>query len=150
MTKLSRKLQTQKRHRRLRRFLIGDATRPRLSVFRSNNHIYAQVIDDSAQTTICSASTVDKELREKSEKLPSDCNSSSISFAIVITIILFLFARYGSRNVISLGLSFLFCWSVSHSKKLRVRILGQLHEQRLQVPLLYRDINYLHGQKLLA
>ncbi|WP_288246991.1 50S ribosomal protein L18, partial [uncultured Prochlorococcus sp.] len=41
MTKLSRKLQTQKRHRRLRRFLIGDATRPRLSVFRSNNHIYA-------------------------------------------------------------------------------------------------------------
>ena len=75
MTKLSRKLQTQKRHRRLRRFLIGDATRPRLSVFRSNNHIYAQVIDDSAQTTICSASTVDKELREKSEKLPSDCNS---------------------------------------------------------------------------
>ena len=76
MTKLSRKLQTQKRHRRLRRFLIGDATRPRLSVFRSNNHIYAQVIDDSAQKTICSASTVDKELREKSEKLPSDCNSS--------------------------------------------------------------------------
>jgi len=37
-----------------------------LSVFRSNNHIYAQVIDDSAQTTICSASTVDKELTEKS------------------------------------------------------------------------------------
>jgi len=78
MTKLSRKLQTQKRHRRLRRFLIGDSTRPRLSVFRSNNHIYAQVIDDSAQTTICSASTVDKELREKSEKLSADCNSSSI------------------------------------------------------------------------
>ena len=78
MTKLSRKLQTQKRHRRLRRFLIGDTTRPRLSVFRSNNHIYAQVIDDGAQKTICSASTVDKELREKSEKLPSDCNSSSI------------------------------------------------------------------------
>ena len=49
-----------------------------------------------------------------------------------------------------LGLNFLFCWSVSHSKKLRVRILGRLHEQRLQVPLLCRDINYLHGQKLLA
>jgi len=78
MTKLSRKLQTQKRHRRLRRFLIGDGPRPRLSVFRSNNHIYAQVIDDSAQTTICSASTVDKELREKSEKLSSDCKSSSV------------------------------------------------------------------------
>ena len=78
MTKLSRKLQTQKRHRRLRRFLIGDSTRPRLSVFRSNNHIYAQVIDDSEQKTICSASTVDKELREQSKKLPSDCTSSAI------------------------------------------------------------------------
>jgi large subunit ribosomal protein L18 len=78
MTKLSRKSQTQKRHRRLRRLLIGNEARPRLSVFRSNNHIYAQVIDDNAQKTICSASTVDKELREKSEKLPSDCNSSSI------------------------------------------------------------------------
>ncbi len=78
MTKLSRKQQTQKRHRRLRRFLIGNEICPRLSVFRSNNHIYAQVIDDSSQKTICSASTVDKELKEKSEKLTSDCNSSSI------------------------------------------------------------------------
>ena len=77
MTKLSRKLQTQKRHRRLRRTLIGDASRPRLSVFRSNNHIYAQVIDDDSQNTLCSASTIDKELTEKSKKLPSDCNSSS-------------------------------------------------------------------------
>ena len=78
MTKISRKLQTQKRHRRLRRFLIGNATRPRLSVFRSNNHIYAQVIDDITQNTLCSASTIDKELREKSEKLPSDCESSAL------------------------------------------------------------------------
>ena len=77
MTKLSRKLQTQKRHRRLRRFLIGDETRPRLSVFRSNNHIYAQVIDDNSRSTLCAASTIDKELKEKSKKLPSDCNSSS-------------------------------------------------------------------------
>ena len=52
--------------------------RPRLSVYRSNNHIYAQVIDDNAQETICSASTIDKELREKSDKLSSDCKSSSI------------------------------------------------------------------------
>ena len=78
MAKLSRKLQTQKRHKRLRRYLIGNETRPRLAVFRSNNHIYAQVIDDNAQQTICSASTIDKELREKSDKLSSDCNSSSI------------------------------------------------------------------------
>ena len=78
MTKLSRKLQTQKRHRRSRRFLIGDESRPRLSVYRSNNHIYAQVIDDNSQKTICAASTIDKELKEKSDPLSSNCKSSSI------------------------------------------------------------------------
>ncbi len=78
MAKLSRKLQTQKRHKRLRRHLIGNKTRPRLAVFRSNNHIYAQVIDDDAQQTICSASTVDKELKEDSPKLSSSCGSSTI------------------------------------------------------------------------
>ena len=50
----------------------------RLSVTRSGRHIYAQVIDDDAQETICSASTVDKELKENSEKLSSNCKSSSI------------------------------------------------------------------------
>ena len=78
MAKISRKLQTQKRHKRLRRYIIGSETRPRLAVFRSNNHIYAQVIDDNAQQTICSASTVDKELKEDSGKLSSNCTSSSI------------------------------------------------------------------------
>ena len=78
MAKISRKLQTQKRHKRLRRYIIGSNTRPRLAVFRSNNHIYAQVIDDNAQQTICSASTVDKELKADSEKLSSNINSSSI------------------------------------------------------------------------
>ena len=78
MTKLSRKLQTQKRHRRSRRFLNGNEVRPRLAVYRSNNLIYAQVIDDKAQITICAASTIDKELKEKSDQLSSDCKSSSI------------------------------------------------------------------------
>ena len=78
MAKLSKKLQTQKRHKRLRRYLIGNKTRPRLAVYRSNNHIYAQVIDDDAQQTICSASTVDKELREDTDKLSSNCASSLI------------------------------------------------------------------------
>ena len=78
MAKLSRKIQTQKRHKRLRRHLIGNKTRPRLAVFRSNNHIYAQVIDDDAQQTICSASTVDKELKDDSDKLSSNCSSSLI------------------------------------------------------------------------
>ena len=69
MAKLSRKIQTQKRHKRLRRYLIGNKTRPRLAVYRSNNHIYAQVIDDDPQQTICSASTIDKELKQESDKL---------------------------------------------------------------------------------
>ena len=77
MTSLSRKKQTQKRHKRLRRFLTGTQDRPRLSVFRSNNHIYAQVIDDDAQQTICAASTVDKELKKDSDKSSSNCASSS-------------------------------------------------------------------------
>ena len=77
MTSLSRKKQTQKRHKRLRRFLSGTQDRPRLSVFRSNNHIYAQVIDDDTQQTICAASTVDKELKKDSVKSSSNCASSS-------------------------------------------------------------------------
>ena len=77
MTSLSRKKQTQKRHKRLRRYLTGTQDRPRLSVFRSNNHIYAQVIDDYAQQTICSASTVDKELKKDSDNSSSSCASSS-------------------------------------------------------------------------
>ena len=61
------------------RFRLKKVTnRKRLTVFRSNNHIYAQVIDDNAQQTICSASTVDKELKEDVEKLSSNCSSSSI------------------------------------------------------------------------
>ena len=75
MTTLSRKQQTQKRHRRLRRNLTGTASRPRLAVFRSNNHIYAQLIDDSAQSTLCSASTVDRELRS-SMSTGATCDAS--------------------------------------------------------------------------
>tara|TARA_Y100000589_G_scaffold232638_1_gene220198 strand:- start:1715 stop:2083 length:369 start_codon:yes stop_codon:yes gene_type:complete len=77
MTSLSRKKQTQKRHKRLRRFLAGTKSRPRLSVFRSNNHIYAQVIDDQAQATICAASTMDKELKDSKNKSTSNCQSST-------------------------------------------------------------------------
>ena len=77
MNTISRKQQTQKRHRRLRRFLVGTKAKPRLSVFRSNNHIYAQVIDDQAQSTICSASTIDKEFKIKDNDSTSNCISSS-------------------------------------------------------------------------
>jgi large subunit ribosomal protein L18 len=52
-----------KRHERIRLHLEGTAGRPRLAVFRSLNHIYAQVIDDASGTTLAAASTVEKELR---------------------------------------------------------------------------------------
>ncbi len=77
MSTLSRKQQTQKRHKRLRRNLIGTPNRPRLAVFRSNNHIYAQVIDDHAQNTICAASTLDKDLRTTLKADGSSCEAST-------------------------------------------------------------------------
>ena len=77
MTTLSRKQQTQKRHKRLRRNLNGTEQRPRLAVFRSNNHIYAQIIDDDAQNTICAASTLDKDLRESLKADGSSCEAST-------------------------------------------------------------------------
>ena len=77
MSQLSRKQQTQKRHRRLRRQITGTSVRPRLAVFRSNNHIYAQVIDDDAQSTLCSASTVDKELRNGLKSNGGSCDAST-------------------------------------------------------------------------
>ncbi len=77
MATLSRKQQTQKRHRRLRRYLNGTEQRPRLAVFRSNNHIYAQIIDDDAQNTICAASTLDKDLRETLKTGGNSCEAST-------------------------------------------------------------------------
>jgi len=49
-----------KRHKRVRAIVSGTPERPRLSVFRSDCHIYAQIIDDVNQCTLCSASTVEK------------------------------------------------------------------------------------------
>lgn len=54
-----------RRHNRVRRRVAGSVQRPRLAVFRSNIHIYAQVIDDSTGRTLVSASTVEKALNEQ-------------------------------------------------------------------------------------
>ncbi|MDI6716490.1 MAG: 50S ribosomal protein L18 [Actinomycetota bacterium] len=54
-----------RRHRRVRKKVFGTSERPRLSVFKSTNHIYAQVIDDSKGMTLVSASTLDPEIRTK-------------------------------------------------------------------------------------
>lgn len=62
--KVSRKAARAKRHYKLRRYLSGSAARPRLAVFRSNKHIYAQIIDDTAGQTLAAASTMEKSLAE--------------------------------------------------------------------------------------
>ncbi|MBC2704826.1 MAG: 50S ribosomal protein L18 [Desulfobacula sp.] len=53
-----------KRKKRIRKNIFGNQDRPRLSVFRSSKHIYAQIIDDTCASTLVSASTLDKEFRE--------------------------------------------------------------------------------------
>ncbi len=53
-----------KRHQRIRKQLAGTTSRPRLCVFRSNKHIYCQVVDDTTSKTIASASTLDADLRK--------------------------------------------------------------------------------------
>lgn len=66
--KPNRKEARLRRHRRIRSMLSGTSDRPRLCVYRSNKHIYAQVIDDSKAHTLVAASTLDKELQGKVEK----------------------------------------------------------------------------------
>ena len=68
ITKPNRKETRLKRHRRIRRRLFGDAERPRLCIYRSNKHIYAQIVDDAKATTLVMASTLDAELKTKLEK----------------------------------------------------------------------------------
>ena len=63
--KKSRAKAREKKHMRIRNRFSGTAERPRLAVFRSNKHIYAQVIDDDAQTTLAAASTVEKDLAKE-------------------------------------------------------------------------------------
>ena len=56
------------KHRRMRNRFAGTAERPRLAVFRSNNHMYSQIIDDSVGNTLVSASTLQKEVKAELEK----------------------------------------------------------------------------------
>ncbi|MBD2020352.1 50S ribosomal protein L18 [Leptolyngbya sp. FACHB-36] len=61
--KLTRKESTRRRHTRVRQSVTGTSERPRLAVFRSNEHIYAQAIDDTEQRTLVAASTLDPTLK---------------------------------------------------------------------------------------
>ncbi len=68
VSKKSRTVVRENKHRRLRNRFSGTAERPRLAVFRSNNHMYAQIIDDTVGKTLVSASTLQKEVKAELEK----------------------------------------------------------------------------------
>ena len=65
VSKTNRKFERARRHLRVRRKISGTAECPRLCVYRSNNNLFVQVIDDVAANTLVSASTMDKEVKTK-------------------------------------------------------------------------------------
>ena len=67
VSKESRTKIREKKHRRLRNRFSGTAERPRLAVFRSNNHMYAQIIDDTVGNTLAAASTAEKSAKAELE-----------------------------------------------------------------------------------
>lgn len=71
MATATREEARRRRHARVRRRVAGTAQRPRLNVYRSNQHMYAQVIDDVAGNTLVSASTMDRDLRAQMADLSS-------------------------------------------------------------------------------
>ena len=68
VSKQSRSEMRVKKHNRLRNRFAGTAERPRLAVFRSNNHMYAQIIDDTVGNTLVAASTMDKDVKAACDK----------------------------------------------------------------------------------
>ena len=76
VSKKSRSEVRAKKHYRLRNHISGTAERPRLAVFRSNNHMYAQIIDDTVGKTLVSASTLQKEVKAELEKT-NDVNAAA-------------------------------------------------------------------------
>ena len=67
ISKVDKNSVRKKRHDRTRRHILGTAERPRLNVYRSLNHIYAQVIDDEVGHTLAAASTLDAEVKAQLE-----------------------------------------------------------------------------------
>ena len=67
VSKKSRQEVRVKKHMKTRNRFSGTTERPRLAVFRSNNHMYAQIIDDTVGKTLCAASTVEKEVKAELE-----------------------------------------------------------------------------------
>lgn len=76
VSKESRQKVRVKKHMKIRNRFSGTAERPRLAVFRSNNHMYAQIIDDTVGNTIVAASTLEKDVKAQLEKT-NDVNAAA-------------------------------------------------------------------------
>lgn len=72
----------QKRHLRMRKTVVGTDQRPRLNVFRSLNHMYAQIINDETGTTLVAASTLDKDVAESMEFCGNVAAAKAVGTAI--------------------------------------------------------------------
>ena len=82
VSKKSRKVVRVNKHRKLRNRLAGTAECPRLAVFRSNNHMYAQIIDDTVGNTLVSASTVQKDVKAELKKTEAEKAVNAVIAAI--------------------------------------------------------------------
>lgn len=82
VSKNSRAVVREKKHRRMRNHLSGTAERPRLAVFRSNNHMYAQIIDDTVGNTLVAASTLEKDVKADIEKTNNTDAASKLGTVI--------------------------------------------------------------------
>lgn len=82
MAKKTRSIARERRHIRVRKHVSGTTNRPRLNVYKSLTGIYAQIIDDTEGNTLISASTIDKELREKMKGLKKIEQAKAIGQAV--------------------------------------------------------------------
>ncbi len=80
--KVSRAKVRENKHRKLRNRFSGTAERPRLAVFRSNNHMYAQIIDDTVGNTLVAASTLEKDVKANLEKTNDVAAAAAVGTAI--------------------------------------------------------------------
>ncbi len=80
--KIDKNQERLRRHVRVRKKISGTAETPRMSVFRSLNHIYVQIIDDVKGVTLCSASTMEKELKAKVEGLSKTDAAKAVGKAV--------------------------------------------------------------------
>ncbi len=104
MTIKGRAVSRARRHVRVRKRVFGTAKLPRLNVFKSLSEIYAQVIDDIEGSTLVSASTIDKELREKVKGLKKSEQAKVIGQTVAVRaknkgISAVIFDRGGNRYI---------------------------------------------------